>query len=144
MNKIKNFTRTGLALLTALTLLLAACTSTGPAKQAAEGETAKVYEFEPWEGDGMEIPLDGSSLDAFETSLARVEAHTSPENYTTLKNAIEYLLVYDLSVKRDKARLAQKLDGQTPYQVIQLVGWRKPAPGKSKAEKGAADATIEI
>lgn len=132
-----------LAFAATLALVLAACAAT-PGQPAADEETAKTYEFEPWEGDGMEIPLDGSDLEAFETSLARVEAHTSAANFTSLKNAIEYLLVYDLEVKRDRARLAAKLDGLTPYQVMQKIGWRKPAPGKSTAEKGAADAVIDI
>lgn len=126
-----------------LALVLAACAAT-PTEPEAEEETVRTYEFEPWEGDGMEIPLDGSDLEAFETSLARVEAHTSAANFTGLKNAIEYLLIYDLSINRDRAKLAARLDGLTPYQVVQKVGWRKPAPGKSTAEKGAADATIDI
>lgn len=136
--------RIRLAAVAALALLVAACAAAPMSQPAAEEAPAKVYHFEPWDGDGMEIPLDGSSLDAFETSLARVQAHTSPENYTTLENAIKYLMLYDLSVKRDKAMLAQKLDGKTPYEVLEQVQWRKPAPGKSRAEKGAADATIEI
>lgn len=132
-----------LAFAATLALVLAACAAT-PGQPGAEEEAAKTYEFEPWDGDGMEIPLDGSNLEAFETSLARVEAHTSAANYTSLKNAIEYLLVYDLESKRDRAKLAAKLDGLTGYQVMEKVGWRKPAPGKSKAEKGAADAVIDI
>ncbi len=127
-----------------LSLALGACAATpGPQATTAE-EPVKTYEFEPWDGDGMDIPLDGSDLEAFDTSLARVQAHTSAANYTTLVNAIDYLLLYDLEIKRDRARLAAKLDGQTPYQVLQKVGWRKPAPGKSAAEKGAADAVIDI
>jgi len=80
---------------------------------------------EPWDGDGMDIPLDGSSLEAFEKSLARVEAHTSPSTYTTLVNAIDYLLLYDLSAKRDKAKLAANLDGATGREVIDKVRWTK-------------------
>jgi hypothetical protein len=132
-----------IALIVALSLGIAACSAT-PTQQEPEEEVVKTYEFEPWEGDGMEIPLDGSSLEAFETSLARVQAHTSPKNYTTLVNGIEYLLVYDLAAKRDRAKLASHLDGLTPYQVLEKVGWRRPAPGKSQAEKGAADAKIDI
>jgi hypothetical protein len=130
-------------LLVALSLGIAACGTTPP-QQEPEEEVVKTYEFEPWEGDGMEIPLDGSSLEAFDTSLARVKAHTSAKNYTTLVNAIEYLLVYDLAAKRDRAKLASHLDGLTSYQVLERVGWRRPAPGKSQAEKGAADAKIDI
>ena len=121
-----------LASATALVLLLAACAAT-PGQPGAEEEAARTYEFEPWDGDGMEIPLDGSSLEAFETSLARVKAHTSRASYTTLENAIEYLLVYDLAANRDRATLAARLDGLTPYQVVERVGWKRPTPGKSKA-----------
>ncbi|RPH95548.1 MAG: hypothetical protein EHM68_12540 [Lysobacterales bacterium] len=135
---------TRLILAALVSLALGACAATPGQQETIEEEPVKTYEFEPWDGDGMDIPLDGSSLEAFETSLARVQAHTTPSNYTTLVNAIEYLLVYDLEIKRDRARLAAKLDGQTPYDVLQRVGWRKPAPGKSAAEKGAADATIDI
>jgi len=135
---------TRLILAALVSLALGACAATPGQQEIIEEEPVKTYECEPWDGDGMDIPLDGSSLEAFETSLARVQAHTTPSNYTTLVNAIEYLLVYDLEIKRDRARLAAKLDGQTPYDVLQRVGWRKPAPGKSAAEKGAADATIDI
>jgi len=126
----------------ALAAGLAACASTAPQPKA--DETPPAPQFEPWDGDGMEIPLDGSSLEAFETSMARVKAYTTPAQYITLENSVEYLLVYDLAVRRDKAKLAAKLDGKTPYEVIEMVQWRKPAPGKSAAEKGAADATLEL
>jgi hypothetical protein len=142
MNKTSTSTLFRFAVVALTALMLAGCASV-PAP-AADPTPDKVYEFEAWDGDGMEIPLDGSSLEAFETSMARVQAHTSPENYITLENAIEYLLVYDLSARKDKAKLVHNLDGKTPYQVIDMVQWRKPAPGKSQAQKGAADAKIEL
>ena len=80
---------------------------------------------EPWDGDGMDIPLDGSSLEAFNKSLERVKAHTSPSSYTTLVNAVEYLVVYDLSAKRDRTKLAANLDGMTGRQVVNMVSWQK-------------------
>ena len=134
-----------LRLLPALLLaaLLAACAAT-TGSQSAEEAPPPPPQFEPWDGDGMEIPLDGSSLEAFESSVARVKAYSSEKDYITFDNAIEYLMLYDLSVRKDKARLAKKLDGMTPYEVLEMVQWRKPAPGKSQAEKGAADATIEL
>lgn len=125
-------------------LLLSACASTETREQAgtAAQTAAPAAAVEPWDGDGMDIPLDGSSLEAFDASLARVKAHTSESNYTTLVNAIDYLQFYDLSAKRDRAKLAANLNGLTGYQVLEKVKWRKPAPGKSPAEKGAADAKI--
>jgi hypothetical protein len=110
-----------------LGLCLTACATTAPAPEPqAEPPVAEPIEIEPWDGDGMDIPLDGSSLEAFERSLARVEAHTTPSHYTTLVNAIDYLLVYDLGAKRDKTALASRLDGLTGHQVVDRVGWRKP------------------
>jgi hypothetical protein len=104
-------------------LVLTACAAQSPQPESTQ-PAEKTYSFEPWEGDGMEIPLDGSSLEAFETSLARVKAHTSAQNYTTLINAIEYHLMYDLSAKRNRTKLAANLDGMTPQEVIDKVIWR--------------------
>lgn len=126
-----------------LAALLTACAATTNPKPAEETPPA-APQFEPWDGNGMDIPLDGSSLEAFETSVARVKAYSSEKDYITFNNAIDYLMLYDLSVRNDKAKLASKLDGKTPYQVLEMVQWRKPPPGKSQAEKGAADATIEL
>ncbi len=124
-------------------MLLAACAAQTTPPDTPEPEE-KTYSFEPWEGDGMEIPLDGSSLEAFETSLARVEAHTSPASYNTLLNAIEYLLLYDLSAGRDRAKLAANLDGLTPNEVIAMVDWQKQPERGGKADTSSADTTIEL
>jgi hypothetical protein len=128
---------------------LTACAEpvTKPESPAAAGATdesnAAENEVEPWAGDGMDIPLDGTSLEAFNASLARVKHYSKPEDYETLVNAIDYLMVYDLSAHHDRTKLAANLNGLTGYQVIEKVQWRKPKPGKSPAEKGAADATID-
>ena len=123
------------------TLLLAACAAQTTQPETEEPET-KSYSFEPWEGDGMEIPLDGSSLEAFETSLARVEAHVSRQEYVTLLNAIEYLLFYDLSAGRDRTTLASNLDGLTPNEVIDKVHWQRGSGKGDAADTEAADSTL--
>ena len=117
----------GTAAVAVLALLLAACAAQTTQPEVQE-EAEVVRSFEPWDGDGMEIPLDGSSLEAFETSLARVEAHTSPEDYTTLVNAIDYLLFYDLNARQDRAKLASILDGLTPREVIERVEGQRGDP----------------
>lgn len=123
---------------------LTACASTSDEQTAvqAEPEAEPVYEIEPWEGDGMQIPMDGSSMEAWNRSLARVKAHSDEDTYTTLENAIKYLLMYDLKSYRDMNKLIERLDGLTGYEIIAKVGWRKPAPGKGMPEKDAADAKI--
>lgn len=67
---------------------------------------------------GMRIPVDGSSLESFERSLAAIEAETTAEEYSDLTNAFDYLLVYDLSAKHDRAKLAKSLDGLTGEQIV--------------------------
>lgn len=124
-------------------LILVACAAQNPQSDPApQAETA--YSFEPWEGDGMDIPLDGSSLEAFETSLARVKAHTSAENYKTLVNAIEYHLFYDLSAERDRAKLAANLDGMTPKEVIDKVIWRNKTLEGGRPEAGPPKSTVDL
>ena len=107
------------------------------APQAAQAEIVDDYE-----GDGLELTLDGSSMEAFDASMARIKRHTDEASYKSLDSAIGYLLVYDLEARGNKEKLVAKLDGKTGYEVLDMVGWRKPAPGKSPAEKGAADAKI--
>lgn len=135
---------------TLLALTLAACAapaSKESAKAAAPAdETAVVVEeaviVDDFEGDGMEIPLDGTSLETWNASLAMVKRHTDEVNYVTLQKAINYLLLYDLGAKRSREKLAERLNGLNGYQVIERVGWRKPPPNICPAEKGAADAKI--
>lgn len=137
----KRFIR--LAAVAALAFLLAACAAqtTQPAEQ---GAAKPAHSWEPWDGDGMEIPLDGSSLEAFETSLARVKAHTSPEDYTTLVNAIDYLLFYDLSAGRDRTRLASILDGLTPNAIIEKVEGQRGSAEDSPSGQRAPGAVRDL
>ena len=138
------------ALTVTTAIFLVACTapqsnSTEETDQAVADTSEQISEpevIDTYEGNGMEIPLDGSSVAAFDASMARVKRHSDEASYTTLENAIGYLLIYDLEVRRDKEKLAAKLDGLTGYEVIAKVGWRKPPPGTSKAVKGAADAKV--
>ncbi len=75
--------------------------------------------------DGMRIPVDGSSLETFDKSLAVIQTKTTADEYTTLSNAIDYLLVYNLAAKRDRAKLARYLDGLTGEEIIGKVNWNK-------------------
>lgn len=69
----------------------------------------------------MDQALDGSSQEAFEQGMAEVKADGSEAEYSQLKSAIAHLLYYDLSVRKDKARLYRKLDGKTPAEIIAMV-----------------------
>ena len=125
-----SFTKSLLILIIA-TFLLAGCAGqqSQPAAPVEAEPQAETYEIEPWDGDGMEIPMDGSSREAWERSLARVKAHSKESTYTTLENAIDYLLVYDLESRGNFDTLISRLDGQTGYEIIARTNWRKPAGG---------------
>lgn len=96
--------------------------ATTPAAAAPETdireETLPAKRLQPEYSEGMRIPVDGSSLESFDQSLAAIKAETTAEEYSNLTNAIDYLLVYNLSAKRDRAKLALWLDGKTGAQII--------------------------
>jgi hypothetical protein len=128
-----------------LVLALAACTA--PVGKSPEAASVKATVAAPevevvdnFEGDGMEIPLDGSSVEAFDASLALVKKHSSENNYALLQKALSYMMAFDVSVRNNRSRMASRLNGLNGYEVIDQVDWRKPPMGKSSVEKkGAAD-----
>ncbi len=112
-------------------------TEAAPPNLPTDEEIAELYD-----GDGMKIPLDGTSLENFNASMELIKKHSTASSYKSLENAIQYLLIYDLEVRRDKEALAAKLNGVDGYDVKSRVGWRKPPPAKSKAVKGSSDANL--
>lgn len=126
------------ALIVAATLLLGACaTSSAPPAAQAEATAAEepAPEIEPWDGYGLEIPLDGSSMEAWERSLLRVEAYSEPADYELLLSAIDYLRVYDLGARGKMDLLIARLDGQTGYQILSRVKYRGRDPVVKPGEK---------
>lgn len=69
----------------------------------------------------MTLPLDGSSAETFEAGLARVEAEATPAEHVQLKNALAYLLAYDIGARGKKEVLYSRLSGKTPVQIIDSV-----------------------
>ena len=136
-NPTRHFTNLGLLVLGALLIALAGCAATGSfcstsSSQAAEPAAQAPVQTGPdpdvvdlYGGDGMKIPVDGSSLVAFVASLDKIGRNTSESSFITLNNAIDYLLVYDLCVERSRENLAKKLDGKNGYEIIEKVRWMK-------------------
>ena len=62
--------------------------------------------------------FDGSSETAFEAGLKEFQEAAPTEEYRTLKSALQYLLVYDLSARGNKAKLYSNLNGKTAQQII--------------------------
>jgi len=78
------------------------------------------------EATGLDIAVDGSSLEAFEKSLEKIKETSSKVEYQSLEGALEYLMIYDLGAKRDREKLAARLDGSTGHEITKMVKWRKP------------------
>lgn len=125
--------------------LMTACAGNQPATPKAADQNVEpsqtAYEIEPWDGDGLDIPLDGSSMEAWNQTLARVKAHTSDENFITLSNSIDYLKFYDLSAGQNLEKLIVRLDGLTGREVIDRVAWQRFNPGRQQTKPGASDST---
>ncbi len=106
----------------------------GPEPVDAEAATTSAVEIAPADAvdsaegakaTGLDIVMDGSSLEAFEKSMERVK-ETGPEgDYKTLEGAVEYLLFYDLGAQQNREKLAARLDGKTGHEIINKVKWRK-------------------
>ena len=121
-------------------LLLSGCATppaAEPRSEQAAPETEPAYVAPPSDRYGMEIALDGSSLEAWERSLVSVRTHATPEDYNVLTSAIEYLLMFDLGARRDMATLAKRLDGLNGYQVVDRVH-RMRAPNRPRSPAPSA------
>ncbi len=106
----------------------------GPEPLDAEAATTSAVEIAPADAvdsaegakaTGLDIVMDGSSLEAFEKSMERVKETGSESDYKTLEGAVEYLLFYDLGAQRNREKLASRLDGKTGHEIINKVKWRK-------------------
>jgi hypothetical protein len=112
---------------TALTVLLLAAFSSAtlgqPVTDAEIEEKTKAAIAAKEYSEGMSIPVDGSSLEAFESSMEKIKAETTEKEFTTLQNALDYLLIYDLGARRNKEKLASNLDGLTGAEIVERVQW---------------------
>jgi hypothetical protein len=134
------FLRTALVVVAAASL--AACaTMPGQTEEPAAPEPV-VIEFERWEGDPMDMPIDGSSPEAFERTLARYKDCATTEQYQGLLDAIDYLLVYDIGAHRDRDKLAARLDGLTVAEVYERVSWARQGPPKEPEPKESSNDDI--
>lgn len=66
----------------------------------------------------MNQPVDFSTPENVEKTLQNIREKEGDKAYNELKNTIQYLLFYDLSVGNNKQKLYKKLNGQTPEQII--------------------------
>ena len=117
-------------------IFLAAFTAWADPEQAADENTMPATEAstpvdavgsaEVADATGLDIVMDGSSLEAFEKSMEQVKETGTAVEYKSLTGAIDYLMLYDIGARRNMKTLASRLDGLTAYEVVERVKWRQP------------------
>lgn len=83
---------------------------------AVEAEPAAVAA-----SDGLSImdkPVNFSTPEDVEKSIEAVREQAGEAEARNLRNALGYILAYDLSIGRDKEKMYQKLNGRTPNEII--------------------------
>jgi hypothetical protein len=66
----------------------------------------------------MNQPVNFSTPEDVEKTLQNIREKEGDKAYKQVKNAMQYIMYYDLSLKNDKEKLYKKLDGKTPEQII--------------------------
>lgn len=91
----------------------AATTAPAPAAEAVQAADAA--------DAGMSImdkPVNFSTPEDVEKSIEAVRQQAGDAEARDLKNALGYILAYDLSIGRNKEKMYQKLNGRTPNEII--------------------------
>ena len=69
----------------------------------------------------MNQPVNFSTPEDVEKTLQNIREKEGDKAYKQVKNAMQYIMYYDLSLRNDKEKLYMKLDGKTPEQIIAEV-----------------------
>jgi len=93
-----------------------AAESAAPAVAAEQAEATGA----PAGGDVsvMDQPVDFSTPEDVEKSIEAVRLGAGDKAARDLNNALKYILAYDLSLRHDKEKMYQKLNGRTPNEII--------------------------
>ena len=85
--------------------------------QAPETQPLEAFQSEPVMGQ----PVDFSTPENVTASLDAIQKGAGDEAFSRVESAIDYMLVYDLSVGRNKQKLYEKLNGKTPNQILAMT-----------------------
>lgn len=121
---MKKFTPVSLLAALAILLLATACSKKDADKEASAADSAAATETAvlTYEGQGsiMDAPVDFSSPENVEMTLDLIRATVGEREAGSIKNAMDYMLFYDLALGKDKNKLYKKLDGKTPNEILAI------------------------
>ena len=69
----------------------------------------------------MSEAVDFSSPEQVTASMDKIKQGAGDEAANRVKNAMDYLLVYDLGVGRNQQKLNAKLNGKTPNEILAMI-----------------------
>ncbi len=72
----------------------------------------------------MSQPINAGSRDELKASIAKVKAEATPEEWRQFNNAYGKIYSYDLAARNNPAVVLERLNGQTPLQVIDYANER--------------------
>lgn len=90
-----------------------------PATEAVKTETTTATSAAT--GSIMDQPVDFSSPENVKRTLQSIREQAGDEQAGSLKSAMDYLIVYDLNINRDKIKLYKKLNGKTPNEIMGMT-----------------------
>jgi len=103
-------------------LLMTACADDSEDAQATVADKPSIASAQ--DNSIMDQPLDFSTPENAEKSLQKVKEQEGEKAYKTLNSAMQYVLLYDLSIGHNKEKLYKKLDGSTPNEIIAKMSKR--------------------
>ena len=101
--------------------LVTACADENADKEGSSTATSAVEQETAAQDTVMDQPVDFSSPESVEQTLENIRQQAGEPSAKKLKNAMDYMMFYDLEVKRNKEALQKKLDGKTPNEIIGMV-----------------------
>jgi|GEM_PF-1459539 len=91
--------------------------------QPTEPKAAEPQQLEAFQSAAiMSKPVDFSSPQSVASSIQAIQKDAGDEASSRVESVINYMLVYDLSVGRNKQKLYDKLNGKTPNEILALTG----------------------
>jgi len=85
---------------------------------ASTGEAAQAADTAGSDMSIMDKPVNFSTPEDVDKSIEAVRLEAGDKAARDLNNALKYILAYDLSLRRDKEKMYQKLNGRTPNEII--------------------------
>jgi hypothetical protein len=98
--------------------LISACAEENHESDTLTADNSAIDNTQKANSSLMNKPVDFSTPESAEKTLQNIREHDGEKAYNHVTNAMQFIMVYDLNVRKKKELLYQKLDGLTPEEII--------------------------